>query len=182
MKRRITELKKLFKVAEVTVTRTDTIGQLKTNQKVNKNIVGNVKDETFQNQLIRDYLERQYLLEDSELDKICEINSELNSHIDDSDSAGNILWTSQRHLSFLICFPMEKEISSGSIRHKVLWVSLLLMQVVNLLFGMHLSFCIYDKTSRTTLSKNVLNNRKSTFYCKFNFEIDGVDYFIERRA
>ena len=63
MKRRITELKKLFKVAEVTVTRTDTIGQLKTNQKVNKNIVGNVKDETFQNQLIRDYLERQYLLD-----------------------------------------------------------------------------------------------------------------------
>ena len=32
---------------------------------------------------------------------------------------------SQRHLSFLICFPMEKEISSGSI-HKVLWVSLAL--------------------------------------------------------
>ena len=48
MKRKITELKKLFKVAD-TVTRTDTIGQLKTNQKVNKNIVGNVKDETFQN-------------------------------------------------------------------------------------------------------------------------------------
>ena len=44
------------------------------------------------------------------------------------------------------------------------------------------SFCIYDKTSRTNISKNVLNNRKSTFYCKFNFEIDGVDYFIEREA
>ena len=58
------------------MTRTDTIGQLKTNQKVNKNIVGNVKDETFQNQLIRDYLERQYLLEDSEIDKICDINTE----------------------------------------------------------------------------------------------------------
>ena len=93
MKRKITELKKLFKVAEVTVTRTDTIGQLKTNQKVNKNIVGNVKDETFQNQLIRDYLQRQYLLESEELDKIAEINKELNGHIDDSDSMGNILWT-----------------------------------------------------------------------------------------
>ena len=45
-----------------------------------------------------------------------------------------------------------------------------------------LSFCIYDRTSRTTLSRNVLNNRKSTFHCKFNFEIDGVDYFIERKA
>ena len=96
MKRKITELKKLFKVGEVTVTRTDTIGQLKTNQKVNKNIVGNVKDETFQNSLIRDYLERQYLLESDELDKIAEINTELNGQIKDTDSVGNILWTPKR--------------------------------------------------------------------------------------
>jgi hypothetical protein len=60
-KRCVTELKKLFKVSEVTVTRTDTIGQLKTQSKtLIKTIVGNVKDETFQNQLIRDYLERQF--------------------------------------------------------------------------------------------------------------------------
>ena len=44
-----------------------------------------------------------------------------------------------------------------------------------------LSFCIYDKTSRTTFGKNVLNNRKDTFYCKFEFEIDGINYFIERK-
>ena len=181
MKRRITELKKLFKVAEVTVTRTDTIGQLKTNQKVNKNIVGNVKDETFQNQLIRDYLERQYLLEDSELDKIAEINSELNSHIDDSDSAGNILWTPKT-------FEFSNMFSYGE-------GNLIRFDKAQGIMGIFapnasgkssmwdaLSFCIYDKTSRTTFAKNVLNNRKSTFYCKFNFEIDGVDYFIERRA
>ena len=45
-----------------------------------------------------------------------------------------------------------------------------------------LSFCIYDKTSRTNSAKNILNNQKDNFYCKFNFEIDGVDYFIERSA
>ena len=45
-----------------------------------------------------------------------------------------------------------------------------------------LSFCIYDKTSRTNSSKNILNNRKENFYCKFHFEIDGVSYFIERTA
>ena len=39
-----------------------------------------------------------------------------------------------------------------------------------------------DKTSRTNVSKNILNNRKDMFYCKFAFEIDGVDYFIERKA
>lgn len=181
MKRRITELKKLFKVAEVTVTRTDTIGQLKTNQKVNKNIVGNVKDETFQNQLIRDYLERQYLLEDSEIDKICDINTELNSTIDDSESAGNILWTPKE-------FKFSNMFSYGE-------DNLIRFDKAQGIMGIFapnasgkssmwdaLSFCIYDRTSRTTLSRNVLNNRKSTFYCKFNFEIDGVDYFIERKA
>ena len=181
MKRRITELKKLFKVAEVTVTRTDTIGQLKTNQKVNKNIVGDVKNETFQNQLIRDYLERQYLLEDEELDKIAEINSELNSHIDDSDSAGNILWTPKQ-------FEFSNMFSYGE-------GNLIRFEKAQGIMGIFapnasgkssmwdaLSFCIYDKTSRTNISKNVLNNRKSTFHCKFNFEIDGIDYFIERRA
>jgi exonuclease SbcC len=45
-----------------------------------------------------------------------------------------------------------------------------------------LSFCIFDKTSRTSSSKNILNNQKDNFYCKFNFEIDGVDFFIERSA
>jgi DNA repair exonuclease SbcCD ATPase subunit len=181
MKRRITELKKLFKVAEVTVTRTDTIGQLKTNQKVNKNIVGDVKNETFQNQLIRDYLERQYLLEDEELDKIAEINSELNSHIDESDMMGNILWTPKE-------FQFSNMFSYGE-------DNLIRFEKAQGIMGIFapnasgkssmwdaLSFCIYDKTSRTNVSKNIINNRKTTFHCKFNFEIDGIDYFIERKA
>jgi DNA repair exonuclease SbcCD ATPase subunit len=45
-----------------------------------------------------------------------------------------------------------------------------------------LSFCIFDKTSRTYIAKNILNNRKSNFYCKLHFQIQDVDYFIERRA
>ena len=108
MKRKITELKKLFKVQEVTVTRTDTIGQLKTNQKVNKNIVGNVKDETFQNQLIRDYLERQYLLEDEELNKITELNTELNSRINQDDFGERTFYGHLKILSSLICSRMVK--------------------------------------------------------------------------
>ena len=181
MKRRITELKKLFKVAEVTVTRTDTIGQLKTNQKVNKNIVGNVKDETFQNQLIRDYLERQYLLEDEELDKIAEINSELNSHIDESDMMGNILWTPKEfEFSNMFSYAEDNKIRFDKAQG-IVGIFAPNASGKSSLFDA-LSFCIYDKTSRTNISKNIINNRKTNFYCKFNFEIDGIDYFIERRA
>jgi len=181
MKRRITELKKLFKVAEVTVTRTDTIGQLKTNQKVNKNIVGDVKNETFQNQLIRDYLERQYLLEDEELDRIAEINSELNGQIDDSDSAGNILWTPKEfEFSNMFSYGEGNKVRFNKAQG-IVGIFAPNASGKSSLFDA-LSFCIYDKTSRTNISKNILNNRKTNFYCKFNFEIDGIDYYIERRA
>jgi DNA repair exonuclease SbcCD ATPase subunit/DNA repair exonuclease SbcCD nuclease subunit len=181
MKLRITELKELFNVAEVTVTRTDTIGQLKTNSKLNKNIVGNVKDETFQNQLIRDYLERQFLLEDSDLDKISEINKEINHRIDDSELAENILWL-PKTLEFSNMFSYGE---GNKVRFEnaqgVIGIFAPNASGKSSLFDA-LSFCIFDKTSRSSSSKNILNNQKDNFYCKFNFEIDGVDYFIERSA
>ena len=43
-----------------------------------------------------------------------------------------------------------------------------------------LSFCLFDVTSRTT-RHSVLNNKKNNFYCKVNFEVGGLDYFIERK-
>ena len=45
-----------------------------------------------------------------------------------------------------------------------------------------LSFCLFDVTSRTTRAASVLNNKKNNFYCKVNFEVSGLDYFIERKA
>jgi len=181
MKLRITELKTLFKVAEVTVTRTDTIGQLKTNNKLNKNIVGNVKDETFQNQLIRDYLERQYLLEESELDKITDINKDLNTQIDDSDSIGNILWTPKTlEFSNMFSYGEGNKIKFDN-AHGIVGIFAPNASGKSSLFDA-LTFVIYDKTSKTNVSKNILNNRSDNFHCKFHFEIDGVDYFIERTA
>jgi DNA repair exonuclease SbcCD ATPase subunit/DNA repair exonuclease SbcCD nuclease subunit len=181
MKLRIAELKQMFNVAEVTVTRTDTIGQLKRNSKLNKNIVGDVKDETFQNQLIRDYLERQFLLEDSDLDKITTINKDVNHRIDDSDLAGNILWTPKTlEFSNMFSYGDGNKVKFQD-ANGVIGIFAPNASGKSSLFDA-LSFCIFDKTSRTTSTKNILNNQKDNFYCKFNFEIDGVDYFIERSA
>ena len=181
MKLRIAELKQLFKVAEVTVTRTDTIGQLKTNNKLNKNIVGNVKDETFQNSLIRDYLERQYLLSDDELNQITDINKDLNSRINQDDLAENILWT-PKTLEFSNMFSYgEDNLIRFDKAQGIMGVFAPNASGKSSLFDA-LAFCIFDRSSRTTSSKNILNNQKDNFYCKFNFEIDGVDYFIERSA
>ena len=181
MKLRIAELKQLFNVAEVTVTRTDTIGQLKRNSGLNKNIVGNVKDETFQNQLIRDYLERQFLLEDSDLDKITTINKDVNHRIDDSTLTENILWTPKTlEFSNMFSYGEGNKVKFENAQG-VIGIFAPNASGKSSLFDA-LSFCIFDKTSRTSSSKNILNNQKDNFYCRFNFEIDGVDYFIERSA
>lgn len=181
MKLRITALKKLFKVAEVTVTRTDTIGQLKQNSKLNKNIVGEVHDVTFQNQLIRDYLERQFLLEDKDLNTITDINSTINSLVDDSKRAENILWT-PKTFEFDNMFSYgEKNKVDFTKAHGIIGIFAPNAAGKSSLFDA-LSFCIYDKSSRTNVSKNILNNRRENFYCKFAFEIDDVMYYIERTA
>lgn len=88
----ITTLQKMFKVRELTVTRTDTLSSLKLNNELNANIVGDVSDLSFQTQLIRDYLERQFLLDSVELDKIAVINNDINSMITSPSATTNIIW------------------------------------------------------------------------------------------
>jgi GTPase SAR1 family protein len=45
-----------------------------------------------------------------------------------------------------------------------------------------LSFCIFDKCSRTSKAEDVMNYSKNSFDCKFTFDLNGVDYVIERGA
>jgi DNA repair exonuclease SbcCD ATPase subunit len=45
-----------------------------------------------------------------------------------------------------------------------------------------LSFCLFDMTSRTSKAASVLNNKKKNFNCKVNFEVSGLNYYIERKA
>ena len=45
-----------------------------------------------------------------------------------------------------------------------------------------LSFCLFDKCDRAFKAAHVLNTQTESFYCKLNFEISGVNYFIDRTA
>jgi len=177
----LVKLKELFSATEITVTRSDTIGKLKGNHNLNGGVIGNVKDVDFQNELIRDYLERHFLLSTDELDKIIEINNTVNNSISDRDSIGTVLWKP-------ISFEFSNMFSYGE-NNRIDFTK------ANGIIGVFapnasgkssvfdsLSFCIFDKSSRAFKAKNILNNRKTEFYCKFQFEIDGVDYFIERLA
>ena len=45
-----------------------------------------------------------------------------------------------------------------------------------------LSFCMFDKCSRTIRAEDVMNYSKMNFDCKFEFELNNTPYFIERKA
>ncbi len=45
-----------------------------------------------------------------------------------------------------------------------------------------LCFCLFDHSFRASKAEQVLNRKKDDFYCKFNFELGGLDYFIEKKA
>ena len=174
------KLQKMFKVTEITVSRQDTLASLKTKNRNAKNLAGNVKDVNIQNQLIKEYLERQYVLDDSTIEKIIEINNQTNAKVV-HDEADNILWIPK-------LFEFDNMFSYGE-GNKVDFSK------ANGVLGLFapntsgksslwdaLSFCIFDKCSRAFKANYIMNNQKDSFRCKFNFEVDGIDYFIERKA
>jgi hypothetical protein len=90
------ELRKLFSATEITVTRTDTIGQLKGHNRYNTSVIGNVRDVDFQSELIRDYLERRFYLDEPEIERVLDINKKTNQSVVDTDVVGTIVWVPKK--------------------------------------------------------------------------------------
>ena len=150
-------------------------------RKSRKLAIGNVRDVEFQNELIKDYLERQYLADSETIDKIQQINREINTKLVDDDVTPNIQWTPKEfEFSNMFSYGENNKIRFDNAKGMV-GIFAPNASGKSSLFDA-LSFCIFDKTSRTYIAKNILNNRKSNFYCKLHFQIEDVDYFIERKA
>ena len=181
IKRALTEIKKKYKVQEFTVTRMDTLSKQKTGNFDDRLAIGNVRDVEFQNELIKDYLQRQYLADDVTIDKIKQINREINTKLVDDDITPNIQWVPKTfEFSNMFSYGENNKIRFNN-TNGIVGIFAPNASGKSSLFDA-LSFCIFDKTSRTYVAQKVLNNRKSNFYCKLHFQIDGVDYYIERRA
>ena len=132
--------------------------------------------------LITQYIDNKYPgTSDEILDHIRFINRDTNSKITQSKNAKNITWKPK-------LFEFENMFSYGE-NNKVDFSN---MQGTYGLFAPNaagksamldaLTYCIFDKCSRSTKGTHVINNKKSGYKCKFNFEIKGIDYFIERVA
>lgn len=144
--------------------------------------IGNILDRNYQINLLTEYLNKRLNITDSDfINKIIKINDDTNSLIKKDDFARNIRWIPIR-------FEWENMFSYGEGNV----IDFTKVKDVVGLFALNasgkssifssLSFCIFDKCEREFKAVNILNSQKTSFRCKFEFEIGGKRFFIERKG
>ncbi len=181
-KRVMVTIKELYGVDDFTIIRTDSLTKLKTGNRLNKLDFEDVSDINYQNSLIGEYVERMMpFVTKKDLDGLEVINRDINSRITHEEIIRNIYWKPIR-------FEFSNMFSYGE-NNKIDFTKLGgLMGLFapnasgkSSLFDA-VSFCLYDKCSRAFKAQNILNNRKTDFFCELNFQINSVDYTIRREA
>jgi DNA repair exonuclease SbcCD ATPase subunit len=178
----LSEVRKVSDVTDVSYIRVEDVVS-------NKNIIDatdfnlqNVADVDYQNNLIKEYLENKKIkVSDGTLECIYGLNKELNDELKKEYTPKNIRWKPK-------IFEFDNMFSYGEDN----FIDFSKMKGVMGLFANNasgkssilsaLSFCLFDKCDRAFKAAHILNSQKMTFRCKFNFEINGIDFFIERKA
>jgi len=141
----------------------------------------NVRDVSYQNFLLTDHLKSKFGLSQEDIEKVCELNTEINKSLPKTDSIRNIHWNPKRfEFSNMFSYGKDNVIdftdmngSYGVFARNASGKSSAIEALV---------YCLFDKSSKTNKAAMVMNNRSNDFYCKFEFELDGNIYTIERRA
>jgi DNA repair exonuclease SbcCD ATPase subunit/DNA repair exonuclease SbcCD nuclease subunit len=181
MKRVTTEIKKKYNVDEFTITKTDSLSKLRNGFRDGKINIGDINDVDYQNGLIEDYLVRSFSIDEQNLNNVKALNTQLNKRLTDEDLAKNIFWK-----------PIKFEFSNMFSYGEDNVIDFTKLNGIIGLFAPNasgkssvfdaVSFCIFDRCSRAFRASAILNNRKSNFRCKLQFEINGETFFIERTA
>ena len=157
------------------------INALNTTDSKKKINFGNIRDVEWQNKVITEYLSDEYALDDTLLDTIRHINRTVHSKLPTSTLTRNITWLPKKfEFSNMFSYGEDNKIDFTNI-HGVNGVFAANASGKSTLLD-SLAFCCFDRCSRTVKAAHVLNNKKSMFYCKFNFELDGKQFYIERRG
>jgi DNA repair exonuclease SbcCD ATPase subunit/DNA repair exonuclease SbcCD nuclease subunit len=174
----IADLKKGRKMEELTIQKVITH---KTQGEHEKIVLQNVRDVAFQNKLIEDYLTETEQLTEEHLGIVKSINADINAKLGSGRIITNSTWIPKTfEFSNMFSYGPNNIINFSNMKgaygifapnasgKSTLWDAL--------------SFCIFDKCSRTSKADDVMNYSKNSFDCKFTFELNGIDYIIERVA
>ncbi len=179
MKGLIATIRKKYNVQDITIQRTITSTDSTSATSIS---IGNVRDVEYQNTLLTDYIDINFPQATAqELDTVRHINRTINSKLPAVESIRHTTWHP-------ISFEFENMFSYGD--NNILNFDKL--SDVCGLFAANTSgksslldaitYTIFDKCSKTGKANEVLNNKKTTFKGIFKFEMNGIQYTIERRG
>ena len=182
VKEMLVEIRKKCRVHDFVVIKGDRLSNISNNSRGSIAITKDIRDSEYQNKLIEEHLERNFpIIDDSILKRVRNINRDLNKLLPDVEIGRNINWKPKTfEFSNMFSYGENNVINFDNMKG-----------AIGIFAANHagksaildaLAYCIFDKCSRTKMAAAVINNKKNNFKCKLNFEIDGVDYFIERRG
>jgi len=136
----------------------------------------------YQSKLLTEFLSKKLEINSPQkIEDILKINKDTNSIIKKDDFTRNLKWKPIR-------FEWDNMFTYGEGNV----IDFTQMNGVYGIFGPNASgksailssmiFCLFDKFDRGYKGLHVLNVQKQSFHCKFEFEISGVRYFIEREG
>jgi len=176
----VNEIKEKCTLVETTYVRGDEISNdltLKSGQIFD---VHNIFEVDYQNKLIEDNLISKNT-DKSIIEKVKELNKVINKEIPKDKTPKNIRWKPKT-------FEFDNMFSYGEGNI----IDFTKLKGTIGLFAPNasgkssimdaLAFCVFDKFSKGYKAVHVLNTQKMSFRCKFNFEVNGSDYFVEREG
>jgi DNA repair exonuclease SbcCD ATPase subunit/DNA repair exonuclease SbcCD nuclease subunit len=179
MKRLIATIKKRYNVQDISIQRSinNSINNVNANS-----VIGNIRDIEYQNTLLTDFVSTNFpQATDAEIDAIRHINRNTNSKLPVLESVRHVTWKP-------LTFEFDNMFSYGQGNK----VDFSCLESVCGLFAANTSgksslldaitYIIFDKCSKTSKAKEVLNNKQNTFRGKFCFELNGKKYTIEREG
>lgn len=172
----ISEIKSKFNISEQAVQKITDFSNKSRVQKIN---IGDVRDVEYQNELITKYLKNKFALSDEILSGIQYVNRTVNSSLSSGIQPRNKTWIPKRfEFSNMFSYGTNNIIDFENIKG------------INGIFAPNaagkstmldaLTYTIFDKCSRTSKAIHVLNNKAASFTSKFIFELDGIEYTIEK--
>lgn len=180
-KKILAEIRKSYRNSDVVVQKLDKVASSDDGKLFGESLhQGDVRNIQYQNQLIKDYLQHKDIDAES-IESVLKINAGLNQTLQQGETARNIIWKPKK-------FEFDNMFSYGEGNV----VSFDTLEGTCGLFAPNhagksaildaLCFCLFDHSFRASKAEQVLNRKKDGFWCKFNFELGGIDYFIEKRA
>jgi DNA repair exonuclease SbcCD ATPase subunit len=141
---------------------------------------GDVRNVSYQNALLEEYLTDQGIDPDI-IAKSLEINKKLNQELQTPDIARSVVWKPKKFIfSNMFSYGEDNEIDFST---KSGTCGLFAPNHTGKSASLDaLCFCLFDQSFRAKTADQVLNRKKESFECSLNFELEGTDYFIHKKA